>query len=73
MPEGPIKVGKYQHFKGNIYLVIGTVTHSETLEELVLYHRENSPDKLWVRPLEMFSEIVKGPDGKSVSRFSFLE
>jgi hypothetical protein len=73
MSDDSIKIGRYQHFKGNIYRVLGTVTHSETLEELVLYHREHSPDKLWVRPREMFSEIVKGPDGQSVSRFSFLE
>ena len=64
-----IKPGKYKHFKGNEYEVIGAATHSETGEELVVY--KSSEGKLWVRPAKMFSEKVLA-DGKEVERFSFV-
>ncbi len=71
-----IKIGKYQHFKGNLYEVIGVARHSETLEELVVYKAlydsaEFGPDSLWVRPKKMFTEnvIVKG---KEISRFRYI-
>lgn len=71
-----IKQGKYKHYKGNFYKVIGTVRHSETLEELVLYKAlYDSPDfgkdQLWVRPLKMFTENVV-VDGKELPRFAFV-
>jgi len=57
-----IKKGKYQHYNGNYYNVIGVARHSETLEELVvyqaLYESEFGKDQLWVRPKEMFMETV---------------
>lgn len=49
-----VKKGFYKHFKGGIYEVIGTSTHSETKEELVIY--KDAFGKLWSRPVEMFSE-----------------
>ena len=65
-----IKVGKYRHFKGNEYEVIGVVRHSESLEEFVLYqHLDDS--SLWVRPLKMFFEKVE-KDGKKVPRFTYI-
>lgn len=67
-----LKIGKYQHYKGNFYEVIGIAKHSETLELLVVYRALYGECELWVRPLEMFLEKVK-IDGKIVSRFKFVE
>lgn len=53
-----IKPGRYRHFKGNEYEVIGTARHSETLEELVAYRALYDNGGLWVRPAAMWSEIV---------------
>lgn len=69
-----MKLEKYQHSKnGNFYRVIGIATHSETLEDLVVYEclYENPESKLWVRPMKMFLEKVK-INGKSVPRFRFV-
>jgi len=63
-----IKIGKYQHYKGNFYEVIGVARHSETLEELVVYRALYGDGDLWVRPLEMFLESVEF-NGKLVPRF----
>ena len=70
-----IKPGKYQHYKGHFYEVIGLGHHSETLEELVIYRAlydspEFGKNALWVRPAQMFLEKVK-VDGKLVPRFKF--
>jgi cupin 2 domain-containing protein len=66
-----IHPGRYRHYKGNEYSVIGTARHSETLEEMVLYRQEYGEHGLWVRPKEMFSETVK-IDGQEVPRFQPL-
>ena len=63
-----IKPGRYRHFKGNEYEVIGTARHSETLEELVVYRALYDNGGLWVRPAAMWSEIVDR-DGYSGPRF----
>jgi len=63
-----IKPGKYTHFKGNQYEVIGIVIHSETLEEMVLYRPLNGDGTLWVRPMAMWDELVEH-NGKLVRRF----
>ena len=60
----------YRHYKNKPYRYLGTVRHSETLEELVLYETlyENVHGRVWVRPKEMFFEkIVK--NGKEIFRF----
>ena len=67
-----IPPGRYRHYKGNEYTVIGTALHSETQEELVVYRQEYGEHGLWVRPKGMFSENVK-VDGKEVPRFQPLE
>jgi len=72
-----IKPGKYQHYKGKLYEVIGTAKHSETLEDLVVYRAlyyspEFGENVLWVRPKKMFLEKVI-VDGKVVPRFKFVE
>ena len=72
-----IKKGKYKHYKGKFYEVIGVARHSETLEELVVYKAlydstEFGNNSLWVRPKEMFFETVI-VDGKEIPRFEFIE
>lgn len=66
-----IRLGKYQHYKGKPYEVIGVAKHSETLEELVVYRELYGDHGLWVRPLKMFLEKVE-VDGKKVPRFMFV-
>lgn len=71
-----LKPGRYRHYKGKFYQVIGVAHHSETMEELVvytaLYETEFGHDSLWVRPLKMFCEQVV-VDGKSVARFECVD
>lgn len=66
-----IKKGKYRHFKGNEYEVIGTAKHSETLEEYVVYKALYGEGGLWIRPKEMWNETVER-DGKTYKRFEFI-
>ncbi len=66
-----IKIGRYRHFKGNEYEVIGTAKHSETLEEYVVYKALYGEGGLWVRPASMWNETVER-DGKVFKRFEFI-
>ncbi|NQU83767.1 MAG: DUF1653 domain-containing protein [Parcubacteria group bacterium] len=71
-----LKIGKYRHFKGGMYEVVGVAHHSETLEELVVYRalyksEEFGENALWVRPKEMFLEIINR-DGKDIPRFEYV-
>lgn len=50
--------GLYRHYKGNLYEVVDTVRHSETLEPLTLYRALYGEHGLWVRPAAMFMEDV---------------
>jgi hypothetical protein len=63
--------GRYRHYKGNEYTVLGIARHSETHELLVVYRPEYGERQLWVRPLAMFAETIV-VDGRSVRRFEFL-
>ncbi len=67
MPE--ICPGRYRHYKGNEYTVLGVARHSETQEEFVVYRQEYGDRALWIRPAAMFAETVI-VDGVSVARFS---
>jgi len=69
-----IKLGKYRHYKGMMYEVLGIVKHSETLEDYVHYQAlyDNEIAKEWIRPLTMFLESVE-VDGKLVKRFEYVE
>lgn len=64
--------GRYRHYKGNFYEVVGTARHSETEEELVVYRKLYGDHSLWVRPLGMFMENVQ-VDGRLVPRFERVE
>lgn len=67
-----IKMGKYRHFKGNMYEVVGIAKHSETLEEMVVYRALYGEGGLWVRPVSMWNETVER-DGKVFRRFEYCE
>ena len=66
-----IRLGKYRHFKGNEYEVLGFAKHSETGEEMVIYRALYGERQVWTRPASMFSEQVER-DGKTFARFTFI-
>lgn len=61
--------GRYRHYKGRNYDVVGVARHSETLEPVVVYRPLYGERALWVRPHAMFVEIVE-VDGRAVPRFA---
>jgi hypothetical protein len=65
------RAGRYRHYKGNEYEVLGTATHSETGEQLVVYRALYGERGLWVRPAGMFCESVRVGAG-TVPRFSYI-
>lgn len=67
-----IKPGRYRHFKGHYYEVLGVARDSETLQELVVYRALYGERGLWVRPLAMFISQVER-DGTTMPRFAFVE
>jgi hypothetical protein len=66
-----LKLGLYQHYKGNIYQVLGLCRHAETLEILVTYQSLYGDYGLWVRPLDLFIGTVE-ENGQIVPRFKFI-
>ncbi len=71
-----IKIGKYKHFKGKEYQVIGVARHSEDLSELVIYQalyesEDFGKEALWARPIEMFLG-TKNIDEKEIKRFEYI-
>ena len=69
--QSGIKPGRYRHFKGNEYEVIGTATHSETLEKYVVYRALYGENQLWIRPAKMWYEEVEF-EGEKVPRFAYI-
>lgn len=67
-----LRLGKYEHYKGNKYKVLSVARHSETLEELVVYQALYGERGIWVRPLGMFLEKVK-VNNKLIPRFKCLK
>ncbi|UOZ07420.1 DUF1653 domain-containing protein [Amycolatopsis sp. WQ 127309] len=63
-----VQPGRYVHYKGNEYEVLGVASHSETEEQLVVYRALYGERGLWVRPEAMFTETVETPGGP-VPRF----
>ena len=61
--------GRYRHYKGNEYELIGTARHSETLEPMAVYRALYGEGGLWVRPAAMWSEPVEH-DGVTEPRFA---
>lgn len=66
-----IRLGKYRHFKGNEYEVVALATHSETMEEMVVYKALYGEGGYWVRPADMFLERVTR-EGKTFPRFTYI-
>ena len=64
--------GRYRHYKGKEYQVIGCACHSETEEEFVVYQALYGTQGLWIRPKEMFMEQVR-VEGIVVSRFQRID
>jgi len=67
-----LQPGRYRHYKGLFYEVIGVARHSETEERLVVYRCLYGDFSLWVRPLQMFLEMVE-VDGEEIPRFARCE
>lgn len=67
-----IRPGKYRHFKGGLYRVVGMARHSETLQPMVVYEALYGDGGLWVRPAEMWQEWVER-DGYAGPRFTAVE
>lgn len=71
-----MKLGVDRHYKNILVQVVGVASHSETLEEMVVYeklenHNEFKKGSLWVRPKKIFLETVE-KDGKEVKRFEYI-
>ena len=66
-----IKLGKYRHFKGGEYEVLGIAKHSETQEQMVVYRALYGEREIWVRPASMWNEQIQ-KDGKTFSRFTYI-
>ena len=71
-PASQLRPGRYRHYKGGLYTVLGVARHSESEERLVVYRPEYGARDLWVRPLAMFQEEVI-VDGQPQPRFAWLE
>jgi hypothetical protein len=68
-PLPTLPLGRYRHYKGGEYEVIGVARHSETLEPLVVYRPLYNASGLWVRPFSMFVETLD-VDGSLQPRFA---
>ena len=66
-----VKLGKYRHFKGGEYEVVGIAHHSETMEDMVVYRALYGEQALWVRPVSMWNETVTR-DGVTFARFTYV-
>ena len=71
-PLTDIPMGRYRHYKGGEYQVLGSARHSETLEPLVLYRALYGSQGLWVRPARMWSETVT-VQGQTRLRFERID
>ena len=66
-----LPLGKYRHYKGNQYEVIGFAKHSETLEDMVVYKALYGEYGTWARPLSMWENLIE-VDGRTVKRFDYI-
>ena len=66
-----IQLGRYRHYKGKEYQVLGVARHSETGEDFVVYKKLYDDFSMWIRPYDMFIEEVE-VNGNKIKRFEFL-
>lgn len=67
-----VRLGIYEHYKGNKYELLAIANHSETLEKMVVYKALYGKGEVWVRPLSMWNELVE-VNGEQVPRFKLVE
>ncbi len=63
--------GRYRHYKGKEYEVVGVAHHTESMESFVVYRALYGERGLWIRPKAMFLETVE-KDGVAIQRFKYL-
>ncbi len=66
-----LRPGRYRHYKGNDYQLLGTARHSETLEEMVVYRALYGEGNMWVRPAAMWNDPIE-LDGQMLRRSTYL-
>ena len=66
------RLGRYRHYKGGEYELVGVVRHSETLEVMALYRPLSNASGLWVRPYAMFFDEIDH-QGQRQPRFAFVD
>jgi len=66
-----IELGRYRHYKGALYEVLGTARHSETEEWMVVYKTLYGDFSTWVRPFEMFTSMIE-VEGVMMKRFEYI-
>jgi cyclomaltodextrinase / maltogenic alpha-amylase / neopullulanase len=71
MKEPIITAGRYRHYKGKVYKVIGIAKHSDTLEQMVVFRAVEDERQLWCQPLEEFKGKVRH-EGSMVPMFEYL-
>jgi hypothetical protein len=72
LPAEP-RPGRYRHYKGGEYRVVGLARHSESLEPLVVYEALYGAGGLWVRPAAMFTEAIVDAHGVRRPRFARID
>jgi hypothetical protein len=65
----PIVGTKYQHYKGNEYLVIACAMHTETKEMMVIYQEMKDNHRFFARPLRMWNEQI----APGIPRFRLIQ
>ena len=65
-------IGKYRHYKGNEYEVLGIGVHTETEEKMIVYRALHGPYQIWLRPYDMFFETVT-ISGEKLPRFKKID
>jgi hypothetical protein len=66
-----LQPGRYRHYKGKDYIVLGVARHSETEEQMAVYRTDYGDRSLWVRPLVMFQESIE-IEGQMTARFQYV-
>ncbi|HSI48924.1 MAG TPA: DUF1653 domain-containing protein [Ideonella sp.] len=66
-----LQPGRYRHYKGGEYEVVGVARHSESLAAFVVYRPLYNQTGWWVRPFEMFTGEITS-EGHTQARFALV-